>query len=180
MRPPSRLCPSRTSLCGRIAPRTPHQRRTGTPARALGRRGCPGSRARARARQQAPRGPRRRRVGRSPPPTSARLACFGTETDALLGGHTSKLYLTNRRLIANNTVGLWTVELATDIASCAIVENGIPFFKSTVVRVDLKRRSSIATARACYEASASTSQSVTAIASLRLWKALCGNALAYA
>lgn len=70
---------------------------------------------------------------------AARLACFGTETDAFLGGHTSKLYLTNRRLIANNTVGLWTVELATDIASCAIVENGIPLLKSTVVRVDLNK-----------------------------------------
>lgn len=70
---------------------------------------------------------------------TARLACFGTETDAFLGGHTSKLYLTNRCLIANNTVGLWTVELATDIAICAIAENGIPFFKSTVVRVDLNK-----------------------------------------
>lgn len=36
-------------------------------------------------------------------------------------------------------MGLWTVELATDIASCAIAENGIPFLKSTVVRVDLNK-----------------------------------------
>lgn len=71
---------------------------------------------------------------------AARLACFGTEADAFLGGHKSRLYLTNRRLIADNTAGLWTVELATDVASCAIAEEGIPFLKSTVVRVGLNKK----------------------------------------
>ena len=68
---------------------------------------------------------------------AAPLACFGTEQDAFLGGHQSKLCLTNRRLVANNTVGLWTVSLADDVAGCELVERGVPFLKSAVVRVDL-------------------------------------------
>lgn len=51
----------------------------------------------------------------------------------------SKLYLTNRRIVADNTAGLWDVDLLTDIASCEISENGIPFFKSTVVCVNLNK-----------------------------------------
>ena len=70
---------------------------------------------------------------------TARLSCFGTETDTFLGGHQSTLYLTNRRLIADNTVGLWSVDLATEITGCEVVENGVPFFKSTVVRVSLNK-----------------------------------------
>lgn len=70
---------------------------------------------------------------------TARLSCFGTETDQFLGGHSSRLYLTNRRIIADNTVGLWSVDLVEDVADCEIVERGIPFLKSTVVRVGLNR-----------------------------------------
>lgn len=70
---------------------------------------------------------------------AAPLSCFGTEEDALLGGHQSKLCLTNRRLVANNTVGLWTVSLADDVAGCELVERGVPFLKSAVVRVDLNQ-----------------------------------------
>ena len=71
---------------------------------------------------------------------AAPLACFGTEQDAFLGGHQSKLCLTNRRLVANNTVGLWTVSLADDVADCELVERGVPFLKSAVVRVDLNQK----------------------------------------
>ena len=70
---------------------------------------------------------------------ATKLSCFGTETDAYLGGQMSKLYLTNRRIVADNTAGLWDVDLLTDIASCEISENGIPFFKSTVVCVNLNK-----------------------------------------
>ena len=68
---------------------------------------------------------------------AAPLSCFGTEEDAFLGGGQSKLCLTNRRLVANNTVGLWTVDLADDVVGAELVERGIPLLKSAVVRVDL-------------------------------------------
>ena len=70
---------------------------------------------------------------------TARFSCFGRETDQFLGGRSSRLYLTNRRIIADNTVGLWSVDLVEDVADCEIVERGIPFLKSTVVRVCLNR-----------------------------------------
>lgn len=46
---------------------------------------------------------------------TARFSCFGTETDQFLGGRSSRLYLTNRRIIADNTVGLWSVDLVEDV-----------------------------------------------------------------
>lgn len=67
---------------------------------------------------------------------AAPLACFGTEEDAFLGGSQSKLCLTNRRLVANNTVGLWTVNLADDVVGAELVKRG-GFLSNAVVRVDL-------------------------------------------
>lgn len=67
---------------------------------------------------------------------AAPLSCFGTEEDAFLGGHQSKLCLTNRRLVANNTVGLWTVSLADDVVGAELVKRG-GFLSNAVVRVDL-------------------------------------------
>lgn len=67
----------------------------------------------------------------------APLSCFGTETDRLLGGAGSRLYLTNRSVIAKNPVGLWTVDLADDVASCALERRGVTFFSSAVVCVGL-------------------------------------------
>lgn len=67
---------------------------------------------------------------------AAQLACFGTEQDTFLGGHQSRLCLTNRRLVANNTVGLWTVSLADDVVGAELVKRG-GFLSNAVVRVDL-------------------------------------------
>ena len=67
----------------------------------------------------------------------APLSCFGTETDQLLGGAGSRLYLTNRSVIAKNPVGLWTVDLADDVASCELERRGVTFFSSAVVCVGL-------------------------------------------
>lgn len=67
---------------------------------------------------------------------AAPLACFGTEEDAFLGGSQSKLCLTNHRLVANNTVGLWTVNLADDVVGAELVKRG-GFLSNAVVRVDL-------------------------------------------
>ena len=67
---------------------------------------------------------------------SAPLSSFGTEEDTFLGGSQSKLCLTNRRLVANNTVGLWTVDLADDVVGAELVKRG-GFLSNAVVRVDL-------------------------------------------
>lgn len=67
---------------------------------------------------------------------AAPLACFGTEEDAFLGGSQSKLCLTNHRLVANNTVGLWSVDLADDVVGAELVRRG-GFLSNAVVRVDL-------------------------------------------
>lgn len=67
----------------------------------------------------------------------APLSCFGTETDQLLGGAGSRLYLTNRSVIAKNPVGLWTVDLDDDVASCELERRGVTFFSSAVVCVGL-------------------------------------------
>lgn len=69
----------------------------------------------------------------------APLSCFGTETDHYLGGAGSRLYVTNRSIVANNTVGLWTVDLARDVASCELERRGVTFFSSAVVCVGLNR-----------------------------------------
>lgn len=70
---------------------------------------------------------------------TSKLSCFGTEADTYLGGHMSRLYLTNRQIVADNTAGLWTVDLLEDIANCEVAENGMPFLKSTVVYVGLNK-----------------------------------------
>lgn len=67
---------------------------------------------------------------------AAQLACFGTEEDAFLGGSQSRLCLTNRRLVADNTVGLWSVDLADDVVGAELVRRG-GFLSNAVIRVDL-------------------------------------------
>ena len=67
---------------------------------------------------------------------AAPLSCFGTEEDIFLGGSQSKLCLTNCRLVANNTVGLWTADLADDVVGAELIKRG-GFLSNAVVRVDL-------------------------------------------
>lgn len=69
---------------------------------------------------------------------AAPLSCFGTEDDTFLGGSQSKLCLTNRRLVADNTVGIWSVDLADDVVGAELVRRG-GFLSNAVVRVDLAR-----------------------------------------
>lgn len=68
---------------------------------------------------------------------TAPLSMFGTETDQFLGGTGSMLYLTNRRIAAHNTVGLFSVDIAADVASYETVTKGSFVFKSTYVQVNL-------------------------------------------
>lgn len=70
---------------------------------------------------------------------TANLSCFGTETDRFLGGSNSKITLTNKRLLADNTVGLWTVDIAEDIVSCEKVERKTFIFKSSYILITLNK-----------------------------------------
>lgn len=68
---------------------------------------------------------------------TAPLSMFGTETDQLLGGTGSVLYLTNRRIAAHNTVGLFSANIATDVASYEAVTKGSFVFKTSYTQVNL-------------------------------------------
>ena len=65
--------------------------------------------------------------------------CFGTETGRLLGSSNSKITLTNKRIIADNNVGVWTVDIAEDIVDYTKVESGAFIFKSTYILVNLNK-----------------------------------------
>ena len=66
---------------------------------------------------------------------TAKPTCFGTETGRLLGSSNSKITLTNKRIIADNNVGVWTV----DIVDYTKVESGAFIFKSTYILVNLNK-----------------------------------------
>lgn len=68
---------------------------------------------------------------------TAPLSMFGTETDQFLGGTGSVLYLTNRRIAAHNTVGLFSASIATDVASYETVTKGSFVFKTSYTQVNL-------------------------------------------
>ena len=53
---------------------------------------------------------------------TALLKTFGTEKDSVLGNNGSKFTLTNQRIIADNGLGTWTVDIAKDISECKKVE----------------------------------------------------------
>ena len=70
---------------------------------------------------------------------TAKPTCFGTETGRLLGSSNSKITLTNKRIIADNNVGVWTVDIAEDIVDYTKVESGAFIFKSTYILVSLNK-----------------------------------------
>ena len=70
---------------------------------------------------------------------TAKPTCFGTETGRLLGSSNSKITLTNKRIIADNNVGVWTVDIAEDIVDYTKVESGAFIFKSTYILVNLNK-----------------------------------------
>ena len=66
---------------------------------------------------------------------AAKLNVFGTEKDRMLGTDKSNFTLTNRRIIANNTIATWTVGISEDVASWGSATTGKFIFKSTIFRV---------------------------------------------
>jgi len=67
---------------------------------------------------------------------TAKLSTFGTETERLLGND-SAFTLTNKRIIANNGVGIWTVDILADIVSCTKKEKKDWIFKFVYFAVNL-------------------------------------------
>lgn len=69
-----------------------------------------------------------------------KLKAFGTEEDKVLGfGDACDFTLTNRRIIANNGVGVWTIDIAEDIIKFTKVESKKFIFKSVYFVVNLNK-----------------------------------------
>ncbi|MDR2493493.1 MAG: hypothetical protein LBD25_08585 [Coriobacteriales bacterium] len=68
---------------------------------------------------------------------AAEPSCFGNEKDRVVGGPGSKLTVTNKRIIANNGPGNFTVDIAEDVASIARVKTG-RILKSDYISLALK------------------------------------------
>lgn len=60
---------------------------------------------------------------------AAELNLFGTAQGRLLGGENSRLVLTNKRIIADNGAGRWTINIPEDAVSYKKVEKGKFIFK---------------------------------------------------
>lgn len=65
------------------------------------------------------------------------LSTFGTEKDRLLGGDNSKFTFTNKRIIFDNGVGIWTVNISEDIIDCKKIKSGFFIFKFTYFLINL-------------------------------------------
>ena len=64
---------------------------------------------------------------------------FGTETQRALGYET-KVTMTNRRIIADNGKGIWTINIAADIVSCRVFDEGRGLNHSHGVAIDLNKQ----------------------------------------
>jgi len=58
---------------------------------------------------------------------TAKLSTFGTEKDYRLGADDSKFTLTNRRIIADNGYGVWSVDILDDVVSCTKIKSMLIF-----------------------------------------------------
>ena len=70
---------------------------------------------------------------------TAKLNTFGTEKDRMLGADDSTFTLTNKRIIAHNSVAFWAVDIP-EIVSCTKVEYGRFIFKGVYFAVDLNTK----------------------------------------
>lgn len=67
----------------------------------------------------------------------AKNVTFGTDAGRAIGWET-KITMTNKRIIADNGKGIWTIDIAGDIASCQVVDRGKGLMKEHFVEVALK------------------------------------------
>lgn len=64
---------------------------------------------------------------------------FGTESGGLLGWDDSRITVTNRRIIADNGLGVWTIDLAEDVEDVRKEERGKFLMKEVYVLVTLNK-----------------------------------------
>lgn len=69
---------------------------------------------------------------------TAKNVIFGTEKQRCLGFET-KITITNKRIIADNGKGIWTIDIANDITKCEKVESGKGLNKTRHIAIDLKQ-----------------------------------------
>lgn len=69
---------------------------------------------------------------------TAKNVIFGTETQRALGWD-AKVTMTNKRIIADNGKGVWTIDIAEDIVSCKKVIEGKGLNKCVYFAVDLNK-----------------------------------------
>lgn len=68
---------------------------------------------------------------------TSKPSCFGTEKGGMLGAE-PLITMTNKRLIADNGLGVWTVDIAEDIADWKRVESKyLIIFKMKYIQVNL-------------------------------------------
>lgn len=67
----------------------------------------------------------------------AKNVIFGTDTGRAIGWDV-KVTMTNRRIIADNGKGVWTMGIAEDVRGSQVVERGKGLMKEHFVQVDLK------------------------------------------
>ncbi len=70
---------------------------------------------------------------------TAKNVIFGTETQRLLGFET-KVTMTNRHIFADNGKGVWTIDIADDIVSCRVFDEGKGLNKSHGVALDMNKQ----------------------------------------
>lgn len=70
---------------------------------------------------------------------TAKNVIFGTEKQRALGWD-AKITVTNRRIIADNGKGVWTIDIAEDIVSCKKVEEGKGLNKCRYIAVDMNKQ----------------------------------------
>ena len=70
---------------------------------------------------------------------TAELSVFGTEKDQMLGGmETPYFTLTNKRMFADNRVGIWTTDLDEIVSFEKVEKRTLFFFKSVYFEVMLR------------------------------------------
>lgn len=67
----------------------------------------------------------------------AKNVTFGTDAGRAIGWE-AKITMTNRRIVADNGKGVWTINIAGDIAGCQVVDRGKGLMKEHFVEVALK------------------------------------------
>lgn len=70
---------------------------------------------------------------------TAKNVIFGTEKQRALGWET-KITMTNKRIIADNGKGIWTIDIADDIVSCKKVEEGKGLNKCRYIAIDMNKQ----------------------------------------